>query len=47
LAVGDGIAAGTWTTRADHYSLLRTLEESFGLRPLGHAASATPVGPLG
>jgi phosphatidylinositol-3-phosphatase len=47
MAVGDGIAAGTWTTRADHYSLLRTLEDSFGLRRLGSAATATPVGPLG
>jgi acid phosphatase len=47
MAVGDGIAAGTWTTRANHYSLLRTIEDTFGLPPLGNAKSATPVGPLG
>lgn len=47
MAVGDGIPSGTWTTRADHYSLLRTIEDTYGLPRLGKAASATPVAPLG
>jgi acid phosphatase len=47
MAVGDGVAAGTWTPRADHYALLRTLEDVYRLPPLGKAAAATPVAPLG
>jgi hypothetical protein len=29
--------------RADHYGLLRTIEENFGLAPLGSAAAARPL----
>ncbi len=29
-----------------HYSLLRTIEDAFGLTPLAHAAEATPMTPL-
>jgi hypothetical protein len=47
MGVGDGVPAGTWTTRADHYSLLRTIEDVYRLPPLGAAAGATPVAPLG
>lgn len=46
MAVGDGVGPGSWTTPADHYALLRTLDDSFGLPPLGKAATATPVAPL-
>jgi len=30
-------------TRVDHYRLLRTLEASFGLGGLGHAAQRSPI----
>lgn len=46
FAVGAGVAPGTWTARANHYSLLRTLEDSFRLPPLGEAAAARPITPL-
>jgi hypothetical protein len=44
VLVGSGIRAGTVvTTPSDHYSLLRTIEDGFGLRHLGNAAcSCTP-----
>jgi acid phosphatase len=29
--------------RVDHYALLRTLEEMYGLPPLGEAARAQPL----
>jgi phosphatidylinositol-3-phosphatase len=39
LALGPGIAAGKKiTAAADHYSLLRTIEDGFGLRHLGYAS---------
>ncbi len=46
VAVGEGIAPSTWPARADHYSLLATLEKVFGLSTLGHAAGADPITPL-
>ena len=36
-------AAGTSGQRIDHYSVLRTLEDMYGLAPLGKAATATPI----
>jgi phosphatidylinositol-3-phosphatase len=29
--------------RIDHYTLLRTIEEMYGLTPLGSAAGAKPI----
>jgi acid phosphatase len=43
IAVGDGVPARQDASRADHYSLLRTIEENFGLAPLGSAAAARPL----
>jgi acid phosphatase len=41
--VGPMVRAGTSDQRIDHYSVLRTLEDMFGLTPLGKAAAATPI----
>ena len=48
LALGAGIAAGTTThTAYDHASLLRTVEDSFGITEhLNNAGSATPMADL-
>jgi hypothetical protein len=44
LAVGAGIHTGTISTGSyNHYSLLRTLEDHFGLPHLGRAQSAPPL----
>jgi hypothetical protein len=43
LMVGPMVTPGTSDQRIDHYSLLRTIEDMYGLSPLGHAAEATPV----
>jgi acid phosphatase len=44
VLVGPMVNAGASDQRIDHYSLLRTLEDMYGLPPLGHAADAQPVG---
>jgi acid phosphatase len=43
MAVGQGITPQRWTARASHYTLLRSIEDAFGLRPLGGAAHVAPV----
>ena len=44
LVVGAGVRAGsTDGDRVDHYTLLRTIEDMYGLPPLGQAAQATPL----
>ena len=47
FAVGAGVTASTWTKRADHYTLLATLEDAFGVPRLGKAASRSAIAPLG
>ena len=46
LAVGQHVVVGPLRERTDHYRLLRTLEEWYGLRPLGHSAQTTAVAGL-
>lgn len=42
--VGAGVRPGsTDGARVDHYSVLRTIEDMYGLPPLGRAAQATPI----
>jgi phosphatidylinositol-3-phosphatase len=41
--VGPMVRAGTSDQRIDHYSVLRTLEDMYGLPPLGKAAAAAPI----
>jgi hypothetical protein len=44
VLAGPMVTAGASSDqRIDHYSLLRTLEDMYGLPPLGHAADAEPL----
>ena len=43
VLVGSMVKPGTSGQRIDHYSLLRTLEDMYGLPPLGSAAGAAPL----
>jgi acid phosphatase len=40
---GAHVRPGHYSTRVDHYRVLRTLEAAFGLRPLGQAAHRSPI----
>jgi acid phosphatase len=46
FAVGQRVPPGPITERADHYRLLRTLQDLYGLPPLGHSADTTAIGGL-
>ncbi|WP_182558230.1 alkaline phosphatase family protein [Microlunatus kandeliicorticis] len=41
--VGQPVVPGSYDEYVDHYAVLRTLEDAYGLPPLGAAASATPI----
>lgn len=43
LFVGPMVRPGRYAARIDHYSVLRTLTEMYGLPPLGKAAGSAPV----
>jgi hypothetical protein len=43
VLAGPMVATGPSDQRIDHYSLLRTLEDMYGLPPLGEAADADPL----
>jgi acid phosphatase len=43
LAVGERVTPGPVAQRTDHYALLRTLEDLYGLPALGRSAEATAV----
>jgi acid phosphatase len=43
IVVGAGVKPGHYPTTYDHYSLLRTIEDMYGLAPLGAAAAAAPI----
>jgi hypothetical protein len=43
FVVGAGIRPGRYPQSIDHYGLLATLEDWYGLPRLGQAASATPA----
>ncbi len=43
VAVGERVMPGPVTERTDHYRLLRTIEDLYGLRPLGHSAEAAKI----
>jgi phosphatidylinositol-3-phosphatase len=43
IAVGQQVVAGPVRERADHYRLLRTLEDLYGLPPLGRSAATTAI----
>ena len=41
--VGEHVRVGTSEQRIDHYSVLRTIEDAFGLPALGNAAQSAPI----
>ncbi|HXJ82859.1 MAG TPA: alkaline phosphatase family protein, partial [Candidatus Methylomirabilis sp.] len=43
LFVGPMVQPGRYHQRIDHYNVLRTLEDMYGLTPIGQAASAVPI----
>lgn len=43
IVYGQKVKPGTYTQRITHYSVLRTIEDLYGLAPLGAAASATSI----
>ncbi|HEY3170877.1 MAG TPA: alkaline phosphatase family protein, partial [Thermoanaerobaculia bacterium] len=43
IFVGPMVLPGDYGTRIDHYTVLRTLEELYGLAPTGNAASASTI----
>jgi phosphatidylinositol-3-phosphatase len=43
ILAGPMVRPGEYDQRIDHYSLLRTMEEMYGLAPLGAAADRAPI----
>lgn len=43
IFVGPMVKRGTIDTRADHYTILRTLIDAYGLRPISKSAARTPI----
>jgi hypothetical protein len=43
IFVGAHIKAGQYSETINHYNVLRTIENAYGLTPLGSSASATPI----
>jgi hypothetical protein len=43
LFVGPMVAPGDYSERIDHYSVLRTLEDLYGVDPTGNAVTAAPI----
>jgi hypothetical protein len=43
VVVGSGVTARVDDATYNHYSLLRAIEDRYGLSPLNSAASATPL----
>ena len=43
IIVGANVRPGVYGERLDHYDMLRTIEDMYGLPALGRAASASPL----
>jgi phospholipase C len=43
LFVGANVTPGNYAERIDHFSVLRTIEDAYGLGDLGGSATATPI----
>lgn len=43
IMVGAKVVPGNYSNTINHYSVLRTLQDMYGLTPNGNAASATPI----
>jgi acid phosphatase len=45
MLLGDVVRPGRYSTRLPHYSLLRTIEDNFGLLPVAAGDSNAPTVP--
>jgi phosphatidylinositol-3-phosphatase len=43
IIVGANVIPGTYSANINHYNVLRTIEDCYGLTPVGASASATPI----
>jgi Phosphoesterase family len=43
IIVGANVRPGAYGERLNHYTLLRTIEEAYGLPPIGHAKGVRPL----
>ncbi len=43
IIVGAHVIPGSYPGRVDHYSVLRTIEDAYGLTPIGASAQARPI----
>ena len=43
VITGQRVQPGAYTDRINHYSLLRTLQDAYGLPPIGASATAAPI----
>ncbi len=43
VLAGPMVTPGEYPERIDHYRLLRTIEDRYGLVPLGESAAAEPI----
>ncbi|HEY3777282.1 MAG TPA: alkaline phosphatase family protein [Rhizomicrobium sp.] len=43
IFVGEPVKSGQYGEKIDHYTLLRTIEAMYGLKPLGHSAGLKPI----
>ena len=43
LIVGAGVVPGTYPEHINHYDMLRTLQDAYGLAPIGASATAKPI----
>jgi hypothetical protein len=43
IILGDHVRSGRYAQKINHYAVLRTIEDAYGLPALGHAAAASPM----
>jgi acid phosphatase len=43
MFIGQMVRPGLYGTRINHYSVLRTISDMYGLRPPGKSAAAAPI----
>jgi hypothetical protein len=43
IILGDHVRPGSYAQKINHYALLRTIEDAYGLPALGNAAAASPL----
>ncbi len=43
IVAGERVTPGSYSEHINHYNVLRTLQDAFGLAPLANSAAATPI----